>query len=96
MKLQLEKTQLKSEPTPAEIKNYLDKNRSQIETIVNHINNQSQPIWELNLSKIYQDKDPFNYPLINYLSLVHLQRILLIQILYEDQNTGDTEQVNSL
>lgn len=91
----LEQESLKNLTIPHQLIDFLTSNQSEINQIVDHLYSTKNPSWELDIVKIYQDEDPFNYSFVNYLGIVDLQKILMLQTLYLDKN-NETAEINQV
>ena len=80
-------------PLPDEISEFLDENKSSIRTIQAQLANGVQPTWGFSPEYLKAFLDPninvLDMPLPSHLNLANLAKILVLQIIYDDQSGNE-------
>jgi hypothetical protein len=95
IELQEEKTNDGIEPIPEDLKDYLRLHKSQIDSIVKHINDSEVPTWGIDYLNKYQLPD-YTVSVPSFLNLVDIQRLLVLNALGYSQNQQDEEAMKAL
>jgi hypothetical protein len=91
LKIKLTETTQNNVPIPQDLQDFLTKNRISIIEIRDYLLNAEKPTWEYDVDQMF--RNPLNYQFPQFVEIVNLQKILMLQIL-SDYSQGNIQEID--